>query len=184
MSKDASTWWRVELNDSGKILAATRVESTEANSRTIMYVQAFHEIDARTLARRVYNEYTRQAVQRRRERLWAEGKCGWCGETADREPRKRCSACVDRDRAYQKRGRDKEAGRPVERLDRRDALAKRRGLQDERLAKTAVASAADSIRLAVLEEVQAAWLQNRTLGAFSAWLNGEVEKLARRKRVA
>jgi hypothetical protein len=180
---DATTWWRIELNDNGKIVAASKVELSEANSKTIVYVQAFHEVDARTMARRVYNEYTRQAVARRRERLIAEGKCGWCGEQADREPGLRCSTCIARDKKYEQRRRDKQAGRPVEKLDRRVALAERRGIQEASWAQRAVAVAEPSLRLQILQEVQNAWLDNRTVGAFSAWLNGEVEKLAG-KRVA
>jgi hypothetical protein len=181
---DAATWWRIELNVNGKILTTRRVESSEINSKTVVYVQAFHEIDARTEARKAYNAYMRAAMMRRRKRLIAEGKCGWCGEHNDRDPEKRCTVCVGRELNYNKRRRDKAAGRTVPKLDRSTVLAERRERLDKSLVENAVAGAATSHRLQVLQEVQQAWLENRTVGAFSMWLNGEIAKLSNAKRVA
>lgn len=174
-------WWRVELNASGKIVAVRQVEVAESNSKTVVYVRAWHEIDARTVGRQAYNEYMRGAQQRRRERLIAEGKCPWCGNATDRAAGKRCSVCATRDSNYSQRARDKAAGHSVPKLDKRVAIAERRQREDAQVATRAVTSAAAAIRLEVLEEVRQAWLNNRTVGAFSAWLNGEIEKASGRK---
>lgn len=177
MADKSPQWWRVECNADGKIVSVRKVEAAEDGTKTIHYVQAWHEIDARTLGRQAYNAYMRGAQQRRRERLINEGKCAWCGEHSDREPGKRCSVCAARDAGYGQRARDKAAGRPVAKLDRRTVLSERREQKERAVAERAVRSAADNIRLEVLEEVRAAWMNNRTVGAFSTWLNSELQKL-------
>jgi len=182
MSNEKSIqWWRVELNANGKITSVRQVEAAETNSKTILYVQAWHEIDARTEGRKAMNAYMREAQGRRRERLIAEGKCPWCGGPTDREAGKRCSDCAERDLGYSERRRDKAAGRPVPKLDKRVAIAARRERENADVARRAVADSSALARLAVLEEVRQAWLSNRTVGAFSAWLNSEIEKASRRK---
>lgn len=178
---DATTWWRIELNAKGSLVSVRRVESSEANSSTIVYVRAANEVEAKASARQAYNDVMRDVMRRRRERLFAEGKCGWCGEKNDRDREKRCSACVERDSGYSQRKRDKEAGRPVPKLNRSVALAARREQREAKVVESAVASAEASIRLQVFQEVQDAWLRNRTVGAFSAWLNGEIAKLSGKK---
>lgn len=182
-NEKAIHWWRVELNSSRKITAVRRVEAAESNSKTVLYVQAWHEIDARAEGRKAMNAYMREVQSRRRERLIAEGKCPWCGDVTDRDAGKRCSACALRDAAYSERQRDRAAGRPVPKLDKRVAIAARRERENAEVARRAVASSSRQSRLEILEEVRQAWMNNRTVGAFSVWLNSEIEK-ASGQRVA
>lgn len=183
MSEKPTIWWRIELGSGGAVASVTAVETAEKSTSTVFYVQAETEDSARYAGRAAFNAYMRDAAAKRRARLKATGKCPWCGRSSDRGDGKRCSLCVERDAKYGKRARDKANGLPVPKLDRMDALNERREREKRDVAAEAVLSASAQIRLDVFREVQNAWLDNRTVGAFSAWLNGEVEKLAG-KRVA
>lgn len=183
MSDKPTIWWRIELGSGGAVASVTAVETAEKSTSTVFYVQAETEDSARYAGRAAFNAYMRDFATKRRARLKASGKCPWCGLDSDRGAGKRCTLCVERDARYRQRERDKTAGLPVPKLNRMAAITERRDRENREVAEKAVLSASAQIRLDTLREVQNAWLDNRTVGAFSAWLNGEIEKLAG-KRVA
>ncbi len=168
-------WFRLELDSSGKVLSCTAVERAEQNGSSWLYIQAS---DAKTASRLGMNAYMRDLMRKRRARLDAEGKCRWCGRKGDRGPGKRCTICLPRESHYQQRKRDKAAGKPVPELDRKVAIAARKA--EERAA--VIASAGPSLRLSVLLEVQQAWQDAPTNGAFTAWLARAVEAAGGKRR--
>lgn len=168
-------WFRLEVDLSGKVISCVDVERAEQGSSSCVYVQAADEAAAHRIG---LNAYMREVMRRRRARLKAEGNCGWCGRKSDREPGKRCTRCVARDAEYGKRKNAKAAGKPVAPLDRRVAIAAR---EAEKRADV-VKAAAPSLRLDVLLEVQAAWLDLPTNGAFTVWLAKQIEAAGGKRR--
>lgn len=161
----SSAWWRVELNSTGKILSVRQVEAVEANTKTVVYVQATHEIDARTLGRQAYNTYQRNLLNERRSRMKQEGRCRCGARLTEGDGFLTCARCRGLSRVYESRANDKKAGKPVAPLDRRETHAARRRSEEEEL------------RLEILGEVRDQWRNHPTVGGFTRWLEGEIAKL-------
>jgi hypothetical protein len=159
-------WYRIELDSAGKVASCREVAEAGTDSR----VYFFRAQSAKQAASQALNAHAAKLLAARRARYGAEGLCR-CGGKRDRPGFKSCARCDSRDRVHEERKRARDRGEVVPPLDRRTVLLERK--TDE----------ASQLRLAVLREVQDAWIQNRTVGAFSAWLVREVEKLAG-KRVA
>jgi hypothetical protein len=164
-------WWLLRLDATGKVLSCSPVDQAAKNGESWVYIQAR---DAKAAERAALNSYMREVMRRRRAELDKAGKCRWCGRVADRGT-KRCSVCLAKDVAYQKRGRDKAV--PV--LDKRVAVAQRKAEERSEF----VAEAVPSIRLSLLIEVQEAWQNASTNGLFTRWLNEQIAA-ARGKKVA
>jgi hypothetical protein len=162
-------WFRLEVDAAGKVLSCVAVERAEHNGRSWVYVQA---TDERAAHRIGLNAYMRDVMRKRRERLKAEGGCGWCGRKNDREPGKRCSICLAKESGYKQIQRDRAAGKPVASPDRKASVAARE--VEKRTA--AVAAAAPSLRLSVLLEVQSAWQDCTTNKSFTSWLEQQISK--------
>jgi hypothetical protein len=159
-------WWRVEVDGAGKVVSCRAVDAAGAEG-SAYYFEAFSPEQATKQAQKSHDA---KLLQARRERYDAEGVCR-CGGKRDRPGFKTCSRCSARHKLHEDRKAAKLRGETVAKPDRRTVLLERKR------------SEADDLRLDVLREVQQAWLNNPTVGAFSRWLNGEVEKLAG-KRVA
>lgn len=169
-------WWRIEVNEDGKVLSCVAVEHVEKNGKLFFYVQAHDQKEAGRIA---WNRFCRDIQRVRRVKLAREGKCPWCGRATDRESGKRCSRCLDSDKVYKKRQTAKEAGKVVPPLDRSIAVAARKAEERE----ATVAAAKPSLRLDVLLEVQQAWQDASTNGLFTRWLNQQIAA-ARGRKVA
>lgn len=167
-------WFRLELDHGGNVISCVGVERAEANGRSWLYVQARDEKEA---GHKAWNAYCRDRQRVRNATLAAEGKC-ICGRKNDRPGKSRCSVCHARRELHEERRRAKARGEEVAVLDKRVTLAARR--VDEQ--RAVVASAAPSLRLAVLQEVLQAWQDEPTNGAFTAWLVREVEAAGGQRR--
>lgn len=159
-------WFRVEMNEAGQVASCREVDAAGTEAR----VYYFRARSAKQAAQQALSAHAAALLAARRRRYAAEGRCQ-CGGKRDRPGLITCQRCSDRQKLHKQREQAKARGEEVAPIDRRTVLLERKDNE------------ASTIRLAVFEEVQAAWLSNRTVGAFSAWLNGEVEKLAG-KRVA
>ena len=170
---DRKSWWRIEVNASGKVVDCRVVEHADADGSHVFYVRASNQKEA---GREAWNAYCRAVMRARRVKLKAENKCR-CGRPNDREPGKRCTICLEADKTYGKRARERAAGKKVEPLNRQDALQRRRAEEQQR----AVEQTKPSVRLQVLLEVQEAWQNASNNAAFTRWLNAEIEKLTGRR---
>jgi hypothetical protein len=159
-------WYRIELDEHGKVASCREVAAAGDDAR----VYFFRARSAEQAASQALNAHAAKLLAARRARYQAAGLCR-CGRARDRSGFKTCAACDARDQVHEQRKRARDRGEDVPPLDRRTVLQQRK-IDD-----------AAQLRLEVLQEVQNAWIQNRTVGAFSAWLSREVEKLAG-KRVA
>lgn len=164
----SSSWWRLTLRTTEEgavtVESCERVESADLDEGNVVFVQASTDKQARDLAilarrRRWRREYDRGQREQRR----AAGLCPECGKAGDRGS-KPCTACKDRNTAN---WRDRQNGRPpvattAERSERVHA-----GLERKRLAA----------RLAILNEVRAAWVASANIDDFARWLAAEITKL-------
>ena len=147
-------WWRLELDAGGKVKSCTPVEHCGAEGEPqFIYVQARDQKEA---GRAAWNAYCKIAVQRRRAKLIAEGKCPWCARESDRPRGKRCTVCL---------GKESKA-----RADRKLGIVKSRdqivsGWKNHKLQEQ---------RVAVLREVWRA-MNDRSPGDFRAWLESEAQ---------
>jgi hypothetical protein len=156
-------WWRIEISAKGAVLSCKEVEREGRDEGAhVLYVPAR---DQREAGRAAWNLYCRRVMHVRRAKLKAENRCR-CGRANDREPGKRCSICLEEDKKYKKRQRAREAGKPIEPLNRQVALNKRREQERQEVAGTA----SKSTRLEVLIEVREAWQSATSNGAFTRWL--------------
>jgi hypothetical protein len=161
-----ATWWRVELSESGKVLKCSEAiePPVKPGCASIFYVLA---VDQAAAERAAFNAYCAANNRRRRARYDAEGKCR-CGRPRDTEF-KRCSACLALDREHDERYKARKRGETVPPRDRLAVDARRK--QNE----------AQQARLAVLREVEQAWLEASTNKLFTAWLKREIEAITGRR---
>lgn len=165
----ARSWFRLTVAADGRVVDCRPVGDEGTAELGVFYVLAESAQDA---AKQALNAQAARLLQARRERYDAEGRCR-CGGKRDRPEFKTCARCATRRDLHFERKAAKLRGETVEKPDRRTVLQERKR------------SEADDLRLEVLREVQQAWFNNRTVGAFSKWLNGEVEKLeGQKQRVA
>ncbi len=159
-------WYRIELDSTGKVASCREVAAAGDEAR-VYFLRAR---SAKQAAAQALNAHAAKLLAARRARYTSEGLCK-CGRKRDRPGFITCSACTERHAIHEQRKQARARGEEVQPLDRRVVLQQRK-LDD-----------AARIRVEVLQEVQDAWFKNSTVGAFSAWLSREVEKLAG-KRVA
>lgn len=168
-------WFRIELDDAGRVLSCHAVEAAEQGNRRYVYVEA---VDSEHAARLALNAYQRQLMRQRVRRLRDEGKCQ-CGRKNDRAPKSRCTSCHERRASDDARRRARANGEQIPRPDRRIADALRKATETAQ----AVAVVAPSLRLDVLVEVQQAWQDASTNGHFTRWLSEQIAA-ARGRKVA
>jgi hypothetical protein len=158
------SWFRVLLDASGKAVECKAV-SAEGTDGGVFYILA---ASAAAAAREANNRHCAQLLAARRERYVAEGRCR-CGRDRDDKALQSCAHCRSHVARSKERIEARKRGENVPKPDRRTVLLERKQTD------------AETLRLAVLQEVQDAWQRNRTVGAFSAWLNSEVAKLTGKK---
>lgn len=166
MSQEQS-WWKIVVGDDGKVKSCELVDHAEKNGRTVFYVQAG---DEDTAARLAANRYYAANNRRRRARYEAQGKCR-CGRPKDSAEFKRCKVCRKLEAEHKDRHEARKRGEEVPLRSRVDQVQRRK------------ADEAEQARLAVLIEVQDAWLSQPTNRQFTAWLRQQIEAIAG-KRVA
>jgi hypothetical protein len=159
----AKSWFRVVVDGSGKAVDCKPVGSEGTAELGVFFVLAESAKEAARLAR---NDHDRRLLAARRARYDAEGVCR-CGAKRDRPGFKTCARCSELHKKHEQRVALRRQGIEVPKPDRRLVLQERKQTE------------AEAARLEVLEEVRKAWINNRTVGAFSAWLNGEIEKASR-----
>jgi hypothetical protein len=169
------SWWRLTVDEAGKVLACVAVERESKNGQHCFYVKAR---DAKEAARLLSNEISRRLLAARRAKYKAQGLCE-CGRRRDNPNFVHCGACLERARLHNERQRARQRGEDVEPLDRRVVLQERK--QQDRA--QAVEAAKPSLRLNVLLEVQEAWEGSGTNQSFTRWLREQIDA-ARGKKVA
>jgi hypothetical protein len=180
-NRAAGSWWRIEVrtvDNKPRVVSCEPVEASECakeNRRTdVFFVQAGTKEAA---GRKAWNAYTGRLGKIRRARYIAEGRCGYCGRANDRESGKRCSVCLKSHAAHRARHDAKARGEAVPPANRAASVAARAEEQRQQIR----AEAAGSTRLSVLLEVQEAWQDSSTNGAFTKWMKTEIEKLLGRR---
>jgi hypothetical protein len=168
-------WFRVELTDDGKVVSCRVADSGDKGARLVHYVQA---VDAAAAAKAALNARAAELLAARRAAYKAQGLCA-CGRKRNRPGSERCSACYERHLVHEARQKRKRKGEKLEPLDRRAVLQQRK--EAER--REAIASATPTAqRLSLLLEVQKAWQDSPTNGAFTSWLMREIERAGGKRR--
>lgn len=166
-------WWRVELSTAGTVLSCNAVERPAHGERLIHYLQA---TSAEAAGRAALNARSAELLRQRRTEYRAQGLCR-CGRRRDGENRW-CAICLEKSRVYKANETARKRGEPVLKMDRRTVLQERKATEKAE----AVQAAAPSLRLEVLLEVQQAWADLPTNGAFTSWLTRQIEAAGGRRR--
>lgn len=159
------TWYRVVVDEHGKAVDCRSV-GVEGTAQLGVYFELAES--AERAKKQASRSHCAQLLAARRARYHAEGRCK-CGRKRDRLPLLACSGCAARHAVHEERKAARDRGEEVPKLDRRVVLQERKQ------------SEADAIRLQVLEEARDAWRRHSTVGSYTRWLEGEIQKLAGRK---
>lgn len=174
MGRRAVSWWRVEIDKTGKVLSCRAVESRGQDKATVIYIAAKSELTARHLGKREY----RKLQQRKQRAGYAErGLCNSCGGFR-LEGKGYCATCKARADRYNaaKRGKEPPAKSPGY-VSRPPTLWDTRQAKVEREAARMRRERQFGVRLVVLEEVAEAWRSSNTHAEFCHWLANEIVKI-------
>ncbi len=166
-------WYRVELRGR-EVVGCVQVERSEVRGGSaFVYLQAAGSEQAK---RGAYNVYCSEKLREQRERNGAAGRCR-CGRARKigthartGQPLKRCSVCIARGRASNKRTQGRRRGETIPAPDRLVTGSAR--TRDRRA----------EMRLEVLLEVQEAY--DGDVKDFGAWLDEQIAAITGRKEKA
>lgn len=159
------SWYRVELDDDGKVLRLKRCADGGPGTMTVFYVWADDEEAAKRLAER---ERQRMMLKARRKAYKEQGLCR-CGREREEKRFSRCITCRARQATYHQRAYERAQGRPIETPSKSESFVRRH------------ASVRESERLTTLLHVKALFLECRTNREFVDRLKGEIEGLTKRE---
>ena len=163
-ARAAPSWYRVEFDNSGRMIACDPAEAAVgASGWVVVYVQAKDEDGAKLAAQR---ERQKLMQRDRRKRYREQGLCSYCGRERADSTLKKCLVCTERTRESNRRS---DARKNSPDLPRQNPGARQRERR---------ASLEQSERLSVLLEVQAEWrriLNSKKGGSFSEWLAKAIE---------
>ena len=160
------TWWRVEVNSSGRVLSCKRVDNRAPDSvgNRVFYVPADDQTQAEAAAYRLHKLAQREAMKVRRARHKAQGLCR-CGRKVPAN-REQCDVCIGGANAAKARTKAIKRGEPVAPLPpKSEAFARNREQREQQL------------RLEVFELVHRVWCRTRNDKAFTAWLVAQIRDL-------
>lgn len=165
-------YWRVDFDEAGAVSGVTEIDGPGHAGWTI--VEAPDKERAQRVAIGIYCARKKKLS---RERNYAAGNCA-CGRKNDRadqlhpktgKPLLSCSTCSARHQVHLAGHRQRKAeGITDHQRDESARVAATQTRQRDRRGE---------IRLETLIEVQKAWIDTRTVGAFGQWLVREIARL-------
>lgn len=151
-------WFRIELHKDGSVASAEQVDERLKDGRHVFYVESDSKEHACINALRQYEAYKerqRLGKQAARAKRAAAGGCTECGAPAN--GRRRCEACLKRDREVRYLG----------------AAPNTRGVVTPHVQELRLQRAGRSQRAHILSEVLEVAMSMRAGIAFISWLRAE-----------
>jgi hypothetical protein len=152
-------WFHVVLTEGGDVVSCREV--AKAGDRVFV----FRAATAEAAIKQAINAHSAHLLAARRAANRAKDLCV-CGRKRDRAGLLTCSRCLARHALHKERYETRQKGGAVAPLDRREVLRENR----------------DEQRLALLLEVQEAWVDSSTNGQFTTWLNRQIEAAGGKRR--
>lgn len=154
-----TAWYRLELDEKGKVLSCRVVDGPGKPGRRVQYVEAASQKDAERLA---YNRWSHDLLLERRARYKREGLCR-CGSKRDVKGSDYCARCQKLRTESKERSELRKTGVHVPSPDRREVLRERRASED------------DAVRLEVFRACLARYQADPR--SFGSWAKARIAEL-------
>jgi hypothetical protein len=174
----AIRYWRVTFRDTGTVASVTEIAGPGHDGWVVVEAP-----DEKVAKRKAYNIYCARKKQVAKVRLHGAGKC-CCGRQQDRKhPSGKwmltCSTCAERQKVWDanhaKRKAEGTVGQGIAERNEPARVAANLERQRDRRGE---------IRLETLVDVRDAWIKAPNIGAFSKWLEREIDALTGARKSA